>query len=330
MTTLADRLISVIPIPAAEQFYKRWLFDGRLLLFVLDKETCSYRILLHDPSTTEFSEWETRCPPKARTMPCRGFDKDGKLLWSETLYSPPSVSVSPGRERLCWLTTADEWVTCFLDRGSTGFRCDLTYPGIYNTPIWFADRPSIGLPIPSYSMKSIVGLDVYALDGEENMERDVWNMRDGVCSQTTMDNELVTVSRKGKDAHSELFDVPDCYINRLNLGLVELKGTRKKVVLPSGCVYSEVCLSACDGRLAWLFQLTETEATTYGIWFTDLQGRELEPIVVLDEEWLRQYDVPGDRDRNHVSDLEWLPDGSGVSFVYGSSVLSFAVAGPQR
>ena len=63
----------------------------------------------------------------------------------------------------------------------------------------------------------------------------------------------------------------------------------------------------------------EENIFTHNIWITDINGQELMPIRTLAQHGLQ------DHIQYRFHDIEWLPDESGVSFVWGRQVVNMLV-----
>lgn len=328
MVSLVDALERVASLSFETRYYKRWLTNERALVFVLERTTETYRTLLYDRASGTSSVWRDGDGhrPRARTMPIRYFGVDGTLQGEEIVFVPPTVRLSPDRKWICWWGVADDWVVLNTVRTEVVHRTREEHLGLSGDVVWFADASRWAEPFSSRTFKSFVELDVYTRGQSAPNARDVKNLRRGECVGTTQQGIglFIHPKRNGRAVAPDTASAVE--ITHVDLNRDELQGVRRKTNLPTGFTCGSACVAPEREHLAWLLDRREGSESVQGLWITDLYGREISPVRILERKVLESVAPSRTSEQARIGDLEWLPDESGISFVYGDHILNCAVS----
>jgi hypothetical protein len=151
------------------------------------------------------------------------------------------------------------------------------------------------------------------------------NVREGWCIGTTGDNEQVVIG-SNRISRREPKEAQVLYITRVPLNTSNAQGSRRHKTLPLGYLHSRVALAPHSRHLAWLISWCgEDNKKRIGVWRTDLAGKELSPIQMIEREFLLQFHIQHPN-KLWCHELHWLPDEKSISLSYGNHILIFEMS----
>ena len=313
----ADRVAS---LTGGAVFYKRWLSSSRLLLLTLVPESADYCMSVFECTSqkNEALNIPSGLQPIARIVPMRCFNTRGELMDEDRFLLWPQVYVSPDRLHACWLNTNYEWSFCNLpELAVTQQQCSGS-PIPEECGAWVSNTVFV-VPVSTRSSKWIRGVNSYHI-GEPNASfTRTSRFRNGTVMGASSGGNVYVESRRATEKVITK-TVHKLSVMNLETGIVSI--CADALPLTNDLRVDQIALCPVTSRIARILSSDDGTRKTYRLCVSD--GR----TVTLDADL---GDLPSPSSKEimlggyGIYDLEWAPDGSGITYIYMKDVYKFAI-----